>query len=106
MTTAIITKYHGPTETRGARVSASWGTDRTSVEYDSTDGLGEPAHRKAAEAVDNAVKPSSTKLKTALDRALDMLGKYQGKKKRAAEAAAQAAREEAARVAAEAEQKR
>lgn len=63
-------------------------------------------HRKAAEAVDNAVKPSSTKLKTALDRALDMLGKYQGKKKRAAEAAAQAAREEAARVAAEAEQKR
>jgi hypothetical protein len=63
-------------------------------------------HRKAAEAVDNAVKPAGTKLRTALDRALDMLGKYQGKKKREAEAAAQRAREEAARVAQEAEQKR
>lgn len=51
MTTAILTKFHGPTETRGARVSASWGTDRIAVEYDSTDGMGEPAHRKAAEAV-------------------------------------------------------
>ena len=63
-------------------------------------------HRKAAEAVDDAVKPAKKKLTTALDRALDMLGKYQGKKKREAEAAAQAAREEAARVAQEAEQKR
>lgn len=51
MTTAILTKFHGPTNTRRARVSATWGTDRTSVEYDSTDGFGEPAHRKAAEAV-------------------------------------------------------
>ncbi len=51
MTTAILTKYHGPTNTRRARVSATWGTDRTSVEYDSADGFGEPAHRKAAEAV-------------------------------------------------------
>ncbi len=51
MTTAILTKYHGPTATRGSRVSATWGTDRTSVEYDSADGFGEPAHRKAAEAV-------------------------------------------------------
>lgn len=51
MTTAILTKFHGPTNTRRARVSATWGTDRTSVEYDSADGFGEPAHRKAAEAV-------------------------------------------------------
>lgn len=51
MTTAILTKYHGPTNTRRPRVSATWGTDRTSVEYDSADGMGEPAHRKAAEAV-------------------------------------------------------
>lgn len=51
MTTAIITKFHGPTGTRGSRISATWGTDRTSVVYDSTDGFGEPAHRKAAEAV-------------------------------------------------------
>ena len=51
MSTAIITKYHGPTETRGARVSATWGADRATVEYDSTDGMGGPAHRKAAEAV-------------------------------------------------------
>lgn len=51
MTTAIITKFHGPTNTRRSRVSATWGTDRTSVEYDSADGFGEPAHRKAAEAV-------------------------------------------------------
>lgn len=51
MTTAIITKFHGPTNTRRARVSATWGTDRASVVYDSTDGFGEPAHRKAAEAV-------------------------------------------------------
>jgi hypothetical protein len=51
MTTAILTKYHGPTNTRGSRVSATWGTDRTSVEYDSAGGFGEPAHRKAAEAV-------------------------------------------------------
>ncbi len=51
MATAILTKYHGPTETRGARVSASWGSDRAAVEYDSADGFGEPAHRKAAEAV-------------------------------------------------------
>jgi hypothetical protein len=63
-------------------------------------------HRKAAEAVDDAVKPAKKKLTTALDRALDMLGKYQGKKKREAEAKAQAAREEAARVAAEAERLR
>lgn len=63
-------------------------------------------HRKAAEAVDNAVKPASTKLRTALDRALDMLGKYQGKKRREAEKKAQDARDEAARVAQEAEQKR
>ena len=51
MTTAIITKYHGPTATREPRVSATWGTDRASVVYDSTDGFGEPAHRRAAEAV-------------------------------------------------------
>ena len=51
MTTAIITKFHGPTGTRGSRVSATWSTDRAVVEYDSTDGMGEPAHRKAAEAV-------------------------------------------------------
>jgi hypothetical protein len=51
MTTAILTKYHGPTNTRRSRVSATWGTDRTSVEYDSAGGFGEPAHRKAAEAV-------------------------------------------------------
>ncbi len=51
MTTAILTKYHGPTNTRRARISATWGTDRTSVEYDSAGGFGEPAHRKAAEAV-------------------------------------------------------
>lgn len=51
MTTAIITKYHGPTNTRGSRISATWGTDRAVVEYDSAGGFGEPAHRKAAEAV-------------------------------------------------------
>ena len=51
MTTAIITKYHGPTATREPRVSATWGTDRASVVYDSTDGFGEPAHRRASEAV-------------------------------------------------------
>ncbi len=51
MTTAIITKFHGPTGTRGSRISATWGADRASVVYDSTDGFGEPAHRKAAEAV-------------------------------------------------------
>lgn len=51
MTTAIITKFHGPSNTRGARVSATWGSDRAVVEYDSTDGMGEPAHRKAAVAV-------------------------------------------------------
>lgn len=51
MTTAILTKFHGPTATREPRVSATWGADRASVEYDSTDGFGEPAHRKAAEAV-------------------------------------------------------
>ena len=44
MTTAILTKYHGPTNTRGARVSASWGADRAVVEYDSTDGMGRFAH--------------------------------------------------------------
>ena len=51
MATAILTKYHGPTATREPRVSATWGTDRASVVYDSTDGFGEPAHRRAAEAV-------------------------------------------------------
>lgn len=29
MTTAILTKFHGPTGTRGSRISATWGTDRT-----------------------------------------------------------------------------
>lgn len=51
MATAILTKYHGPTGARGSRISATWGTDRAVVEYDSTNGMGEPAHRKAAEAV-------------------------------------------------------
>lgn len=51
MTTAILTKFHGPTGTRGARISATWGTDRAVVEYDSTAGMGEPAHRKAAEVL-------------------------------------------------------
>lgn len=48
---AIITKYHAPTGTRGARISATWGDDRITVPYDNTDGAGGPAHRKAAEAI-------------------------------------------------------
>ena len=63
-------------------------------------------HRKAAEAVDNAVRPASTKLRTAIDRALDMLGKYQGKKRRAAEEAAAAARRAADEAQAQAERDR
>ena len=31
---AIVTKYHGPTNTRGSRISASAGAGRVSVGYD------------------------------------------------------------------------
>lgn len=48
---AIVTKYHGAANTRGSRVSATWGADRITIPYDDTDGPGLPAHRKAAEAI-------------------------------------------------------
>ena len=49
MRQAIVTKYHGPTNTRGARVSATAQAGRIYVEWE--DGLGiEANHAAAAEA--------------------------------------------------------
>lgn len=48
---AIITKYHGPTNTRGSRISATWGNDRCSVPYPHAESSGSPKHRVAAEAL-------------------------------------------------------
>ena len=48
---AIVTKYHGPTNTRGSRISASDGDgNRVSVSYDHALS-GEAVHRVAAEAL-------------------------------------------------------
>ena len=50
MRQAIVTKYHGPTNTRGARVSATAQAGRIYVEWE--DGLGiEANHAAAAEAL-------------------------------------------------------
>lgn len=53
---AIITKYHGPTNTRGARISAERGDDPKSRIYVSRHGAadaldGEALHRVAADAL-------------------------------------------------------
>lgn len=48
---AIVTKYHGPTDTRGSRISASDGDrNRVSIPYPH-ELSGEACHRKAAEAL-------------------------------------------------------
>lgn len=48
---AITTKYHGPTNTRGARISASdLDGNRVSIPYPH-ELSGEDVHRKAAEAL-------------------------------------------------------
>ena len=49
---AIETKYHGPTNTRGARISATdMDGNRISVPYPHEAQMGEAAHRVAAEAL-------------------------------------------------------
>jgi len=49
---AITTKYHGPTNTRGARISATDGDNRISISYDYS-GNHDQVHRKAALALCN-----------------------------------------------------
>lgn len=48
---AIVTKYHGPTDTRGARITADDGDgNRITISYP-YELSGEDVHRKAAEAL-------------------------------------------------------
>jgi len=47
---AIITKYHGPTDTRGSRISATVEAGRVYISYPYELNI-EEAHRKAAKAL-------------------------------------------------------
>lgn len=47
---AIQTKYHGPTNTRGSRISATDGGNKVTIPYPH-ELSGELVHRKAAEAL-------------------------------------------------------
>lgn len=48
---AIQTKYLGPTNTRGSRIKATCASGSLTIGYPHELGQGQPAHRKAAEAL-------------------------------------------------------
>ena len=52
---AIETKYHGPTNTRGSRISASGNGNHVSISYPH-ELSGEDVHRKAAQALCDKMK--------------------------------------------------
>lgn len=52
---AIITKYHGPTNTRGSRITAKCDAGSVTIPYPH-ELSGEACHRKAAEALRNKLE--------------------------------------------------
>ena len=56
---AIVTKYHGPTNTRGSRITAKWGSTRLTLPRDySVDS--EIDHERAAAAIINKAWKNET----------------------------------------------